>query len=1203
VLPADIKALIARLDSGSFTTFVEALVVAEAMRLEMSPDRIVISDALTDNDEGLDGELTDVPPGPPSGPLSAIPAGLVGLQFKATKRKTPSAFGLDEELAKPGPLKVLAAGGTYVLVSSQDLNPLQRGKLLAELQEKANDAHPDSAVAIWDAGTLAGLCQIHPAAVAAIGLPDFGAALSLPELLETVLRADEREFELDEPRDLAMRRIRERAADGGDALLMSLFGDPGAGKTRVVAEALNTDELRDSTLYVSGADDIQVLLTRLVRNEQSRGILFIDEVDEHDVAAVVSRVSGLTGRWRIVSVSSRSDRRWIAQGGRNVVLPPLAPDAMQRLVEQHSGLPEAEARMVAEVASGFPELAFRLAEELRADSDLDLVRLARLPHPQEILKRALGDTEARTHLAPLALFSGVGFDDDLRYQVEGVAAAFDLDVDVMILHAESELGRFVSRANRYRLISPLLVAVWLATDLIERTPNFADKVLSLPAPLQDAFMRQLNFFGPDVPHLPDALARAILDDRFRSADSFDEAAGRLLRASAAIIPTQVAEAIGSILTTATQSQLKTLPRRDLVTTLEILLWWEETWLSAIEGLYTLALEENETWSNNATGQFAQAFAVFLSGTTVPYLNRAKWLQTKVDGASPDELKLIARAAAAGLRSHHSRTMTGFRGGGAPRDWQPQTDEEYIESRRAAWRLLLEIRDKSTPVEQATVTNDLAHSLRLAFASALSETIDDELRKRSWSWTERAELSAGLRDVLQYERDHLSDELLTAVLALHDWLVGDELSDRLEVLLRSTTWDLHTSSETIHDTPPLLTELAERVVSDEGGIELALRVGQDIEDQQTRFALFRSVAERVGAKTLGETALAAVEWTATSAALSTADASGDAEWATEVLVAVSQSDDVQRTPDLLRFVDLTPERLDIVLGLIADGRASAEALWQLLYGARIRELDVNAATRLIDIVAESGRVEAALGMLDQWIDVNPEATEDVRALAGQLTIAALTSTGTTMNDFYVEKLLNMNVLEKDTIVEAWRARMENRSGLVEAVDVALTERALVADAGAYGRYVYEMIERQASGETSFGTYASSDLALLSRLAACTSAESVWAELEHLPNDRMYWALHHMNWRGDEPDPLVRLFLTSPRLADLPSEAMAQFANTVGVVAGPYHLALERERGRARRWRDSLAGTDAEAWAERLAAGFEADIAWHRAREAEDDLHFS
>jgi len=394
------------------------------------------------------------------------------LQLKATRKKQPSAFELPLELRKPGPKRLLVSGGTYVLVSSQDLNPAQREALATALASEAANVLAEGGVdgaahtRVWDAQALAGMCQMHPGPAIEIGLDDFEAALSLEELLEsTMLRAEERPFQTDGARDAAIERLRERARASTDSLLMSVHGDPGTGKTRVVAHALDTDDLRDIVLYVNGTDDLERLLTRFIRSRASRGILVADEIDEHDMASAVQKLGGVGGRWRMISITSRTGPRWIPEGGRNIVLTPLDPEATRTLVERHAGLPKSHAEMVARVAAGFPELAFRLADELRADPGLDLVRLARLPHPQELLQRALRDDEARRHLGPIvALFTGVGFDGELRYQLDEVARVFELDADAVAHYCDAELGRFVSRAGRFRLVSPLVVAVWLATD-------------------------------------------------------------------------------------------------------------------------------------------------------------------------------------------------------------------------------------------------------------------------------------------------------------------------------------------------------------------------------------------------------------------------------------------------------------------------------------------------------------------------------------------------------------------------------------------------------------------------------------------------------------------------------------------------------------------------------------------------------------------
>lgn len=66
-------------------------------------------------------------------------------------------------------------------------------------------------------------------------------------------------------------------------------------------------------------------------------------------------------------------------------------------------------------------------------------------------------------------------------------------------------------------------------------------------------------------------------------------------------------------------------RRNLVWALERLCFRSETFEDATELLYRLAIAENESYANNATGQFLQLFQTFLAGTEVNLERRLKLL--------------------------------------------------------------------------------------------------------------------------------------------------------------------------------------------------------------------------------------------------------------------------------------------------------------------------------------------------------------------------------------------------------------------------------------------------------------------------------------------------------------------------------------------------------------------------------------------------
>jgi hypothetical protein len=127
------------------------------------------------------------------------------------------------------------------------------------------------------------------------------------------------------------------------------------------------------------------------------------------------------------------------------------------------------------------------------------------------------------------------------------------------------------------------------------------------------------------------------------------------------------------------------------------------------------------------------------------------------------------------------------------------------------------------------------------------------------------------------------------------------------------------------------------------------------------------------------------------------------WATRVLTELAESHP-ERVPELLSFLDLQPDRLDMALRLIENGKSSGVALSRLLFGARIKGLDEPFAIRVLEAVRTSGNTEAAVGLLDQWPDENAERSEPIRRIAGTLALEAVAAEGSTMLEFSVARLV-------------------------------------------------------------------------------------------------------------------------------------------------------------------------------------------------------
>ena len=337
-----------------------------------------------------------------------------------------------------------------------------------------------------------------------------------------------------------------------------------------------------------------------------------------------------------------------------------------------------------------------------------------------------------------------------------------------------------------------------------------------------------------------------------------------------------------------------------------------------------------------------------------------------------------------------------------------------------------------------------------------------------------------------------------------------------------------------------------------------------------------------------------DWPAVSGALAVADESEQGSWATATLRALAESDP-DRVPELLTYVELLPERLDLALSLVDSGRAPGAGLSRLLYGARIRSLDEERAVSLMRSVRSSGNIEACLGMLDQWVDEHPGPSPAISTLSGDLALEALSADPSPMVEFHLAKLVRANTIEPAILLPMLEARVMSRAGRVDELDTVLMDRVLAQGEGVIPP-ILDLVRRQGSA----GYFSGGDLAILSRLAAATSVDRVWDRLSSWPELDLRWAIHHMSWKGTEPDPLVRAFLTSSRLAGLEDEAAVCFGNTLGVVMGPFHIAVAGEADRARSWRDALTGTTGRSWAEKLVAQREVEVEWHRRRDSEDDV---
>jgi hypothetical protein len=212
----------------------------------------------------------------------------------------------------------------------------------------------------------------------------------------------------------------------------------------------------------------------------------------------------------------------------------------------------------------------------------------------------------------------------------------------------------------------------------------------------------------------------------------DARASRLLIQLAIVSPDEVAKHMTGLITKASPDQLRQFKsiRRDLVGALEKLVWHSTTFEVAADTLLRLALSENETWSNNATGTWLGLFSPLLPATAAKPAQRMAYLE-RVSTHSDPEVRLITAKgahAAIGVRGGAVMVSGELQGGVVvePRG-TPQTYDELWAYLRSGILLLQAMVGDPDRVIRATAEQALIDSIHpMLEIEAVRDTLFDAL---------------------------------------------------------------------------------------------------------------------------------------------------------------------------------------------------------------------------------------------------------------------------------------------------------------------------------------------------------------------------------------------------------------------------------------------------------------------------------------------
>lgn len=791
------------LNDIQLTQLLKVLLHAEAYRFNLAQSGVEVALNITTSDDGEDGRMSWQ-----SGPHSTdfIPNRLTLFQNKAMKMG-PTAYGKEvikktkkETIVKPQIDEILSNGGSYIVFTTQELGKKQKKARIKKIRDAITELKKDYAstcdLRIYDASQIAGWVNVYIPAIVAVqhwigrpferGLKTFDLwreheDLSLLPYAQVASREDlliKLQSELPNPKSC-----------------FRMMGLSGLGKTRTAFQVfVENYSIRNLVVYVDAnhAPTIDALVADWV-SLGFNAILVVDNCEYRlherlgrEVRREGSQISLLTMDYNFDSVSAPTISLKLEQMKNDELLQLLRPVYQDQLQDLDR---------IVSFAQGFPQMAVLLAEA-RLNEDPRIGELDEDEIANKLLWRR-GEAENLDYLNILqvcSLFDVFGIEKEVEVQLEYIAALIGIDVDAVYACVKQFSDRgLIDRRGRFGQVVPKPLAIRLAGQWWTKTREQKQKDLidEIPAGMVEGFCRQVekmdfhtnvktlteNLCGPQAPF---GQAEVILSNR----------GSRLFRAFVNVNPEATSTALYKTLSQFEHHQLLAIegePRRNLVWALERLCFHAHLFEEAAWCTFLLASAETETWSNNATGIFAQLFRVGLSGTAAEPSIRFNLLKRAFELNRIEVDCVILEALKQAINTYPTTRTAGaeYQGTKAPfQEWRPTVWQEIFDFWQEAFDMLLQFLERGN-AQKEIVVNEIGHSIRGFIDKGRIDMLDKAIRKivkiNGVYWPAALD---SIKSTFLYDKEQLRKE---AIDALNSWLEllkpeNSDITQKLKILV-------------------------------------------------------------------------------------------------------------------------------------------------------------------------------------------------------------------------------------------------------------------------------------------------------------------------------------------------------------------------------------------------------------------------------------
>jgi len=605
-----------------------------------------------------------------------------------------------------------------------------------------------------------------------------------------------------------IRVLREHFAKDKDKIVR-IRGLSGLGKTRLALELFRSEEgkddlaanvLKSNVIYfdaAGGGDE----LVRFIGDTRNRGICVLLVVDNCEPELHRRFVSETQYKGQDIGLLTIDLSAEEVDGNTRTIH--ITQDDCKGVVKgilrkAYQGLGEPTISRIEEFAQDFPSIAVLLAKQIQQGVE-DIGRLSDGQFAKKLLwGRGNEDENIIKVIKACSLFEYVEFSEEeytneIKFLSDEIAQVSP-DTFFGICKEYLKLG-ILQKRGRFIRVCPIPLAIRLAAEWWDKTPKneivrFTEKLTKIG--LIERFCEQAKMlhFSPNAREVVEKLYGE--QGPFGNAEVLNSEEGsRLCRSLVEVNPQATTDALEHAFEGWTREQmLKVGPgRRNLVWSLENLCWWAETFPKAAKLMLRFAAAENESWGNNATGQFKQLFQIYLPGTQANLNERLRIAREALGSEVKEEraLGILAIGHAIEAHSFSRGSRVASQGSRIPgKDYKPSNREI-----RGYWRecigllkdVIIEGGELSSLAKQK-LGSAISGLLRKGMIGEVEAALRDIVKEKGAYWPEALK---SIRDCIDRDGVDMPPEIRERIDSLEKILQPEDLGEKLRLVVSVPDW--------------------------------------------------------------------------------------------------------------------------------------------------------------------------------------------------------------------------------------------------------------------------------------------------------------------------------------------------------------------------------------------------------------------------------